>query len=174
MLQRQFILEPDTDYPLYITAKQFWRPKLEANRDDRDAFTLILLHSTSFHKETWEPTLRHFFEDALKHRSHFIRLKIKCAWVIECPNHGESATLNEHALQRPPFYRNCAPSTPTHIAFIFRNADAVRSCPVGCEKYAEATHRFMLHGPTLSTPFDFQREKLVGIGHSLGGVGMSV
>ena len=47
-------------------------------------------------------------------------------------------------------------------------------CPVGCEKYAEAVHRFMLRGPTSPTPVDFRREKLVGIGHSLGGVGMSV
>ena len=47
-------------------------------------------------------------------------------------------------------------------------------CPVGCERYAEAAHRFMLHGPTFPTPVDFRHEKLVGIGHSLGGVGMSV
>ena len=32
----------------------------------------------------------------------------------------------------------------------------------------------MLRGPTLPTPVDFHHEKLVGIGHSLGGVGMSV
>lgn len=48
------------------------------------------------------------------------------------------------------------------------------SRPVGCEKYAEAAHRFMLLAPTLPHPFDFRREKLVGIGHSLGGVSMSV
>jgi hypothetical protein len=107
MLQRQFILEPDIGYPLYITAKQFWRAELEANWDNRDAFTLILLHSTSFHKETWGPTLQHLFDDIQKHLSCPANPKIKCAWVIECPNHGESAALNDRALQRPPFYRNC-------------------------------------------------------------------
>ncbi|KAG8218168.1 cyclin-like protein [Butyriboletus roseoflavus] len=151
MLQRQFTLEPDIDYSCYITAKQFWLADFEASWDDRDAFTLILLHSTSFHKETWEPTLHHLFEDIQKYRSHPVGPKIKCAWVIECPNHGESAILNDRALQRPPYYRN-----------------------FGCEKYAEAAHRFMLRGPTFPTPVDFRREKLVGIGHSLGGVGISI
>ncbi|KAF8128236.1 Alpha/beta hydrolase fold-1 [Boletus edulis] len=151
MLQRRFVLEPDADHPLYTTAKQFWREELEANWHDPDAFTLILLHSTSFHKETWEPTLRHLFDGVLTRWCCPAAPKIKCAWVIECPNHGESATLNERALQRPPFYRT-----------------------FGCEKYAEAAHRFMLRGPTFPTPVDFRREKLVGIGHSLGGVGISI
>ncbi|KAI9460409.1 Alpha/beta hydrolase fold-1 [Boletus coccyginus] len=151
MLQRQFILEPDVDYPLHITAKQFWRADFEANWDDPGAFTLILLHSTSFHKETWEPTLQHLFDDIQQCRGCPVTLKIKCAWVIECPNHGESAVLNDRALQYPPFYRN-----------------------FGCEKYAEAAHRFMLRGPTFPTPVNFRREKLVGIGHSLGGVGISI
>lgn len=107
MLQRQFTLEPDRNYPLYITAKQLWCMELELNWDDPDAFTLILLHSTSFHKETWEPTLQHFFNHIQEHRTGVGRPKIKCAWVIECPNHGESAALNARALQRPPFYRDC-------------------------------------------------------------------
>ncbi|KAG9316960.1 Alpha/beta hydrolase fold-1 [Chiua virens] len=148
MLHRHFVLEPDRDYPLYITAKQLWHADLEQNWDDPNAFTLILLHSTSFHKETWEPALEHFFEEIIKYPWY---PKIKCAWVIECPNHGESAALNYDALQRPPFYRT-----------------------FGCEKYARAAHRFMRHAHTLSTPVDFDREKLVGIGHSLGGVCISI
>lgn len=111
MLQRHFVLEPDTDYPLYVTAKQFWSAELEVNWDDADALTLILLHSTSFHKETWEPTLRHFFDEIQKRRDRASAPKIKCAWVIECPNHGESAALNDHALQRPPFHRSCECAT---------------------------------------------------------------
>ena len=106
MLQRQFILEPETDYPLYVTAKQYWCPEFEVDWRHPDALTLVLLHSTSFHKETWEPTLRHFFEDILKYQSYAIP-RIKSAWVIECPNHGESAVLNVHALQRPPFHHSC-------------------------------------------------------------------
>ncbi|KAH0839450.1 hypothetical protein J3R83DRAFT_240 [Lanmaoa asiatica] len=171
MLQRQFTLEPDVDYPLYITAKQLWRAELEANWDDPDAFTLILLHSTSFHKEIWEPTLQHFFEDRHRYPSHPIGPKIKCAWAIECPNHGESAALNARALQRPPFYRDCESAIPVYL---FRKLMRPGRALVGCEKYAEAAHRFMLRGPTRPTPVDFQREKLVGIGHSLGGVSISI
>lgn len=170
MLQRHFILEPGIDYPLYVTAKQFWLAELEENWDDPDAFTLILLHSTSFHKETWEPTLQHLFDGIQMRRNRPTTPKIKCAWVIECPNHGESACLNDCALQRPPFRRNCKHSVLCD-RLVVQNVD---HRPVGCEKYAEAAHRFMLHGPTLPIPVDFQREKLVGIGHSLGGVGMSV
>lgn len=120
MHQRQFTLEPDIDYPLYITAKQFWCPEFEQNWDDPDSFTLVFLHSTSFHKETWEPTLQHFFGDIQKHQSQPTTPKIKCAWVIECPNHGESATLNDHALQRPPFCRSCELSTSSPVD---QNAD---------------------------------------------------
>ncbi|KAF9224545.1 hypothetical protein BS17DRAFT_80578 [Gyrodon lividus] len=152
MLQRQFILEPDADYPLHITAKQYWSTKLAANWEDPDAFTLIVLHSTSFHKETWEPTLQHFFDEIQEQSTcRTTSLKIRCAWVIECPNHGESAALNVDALQHPSFYRT-----------------------FGCEKYAEAVHRFMLSGPTLPTPVDFRSQKLIGIGHSLGGVAISI
>ncbi|KAF9239173.1 hypothetical protein BU15DRAFT_88161 [Melanogaster broomeanus] len=151
MLQRQFILEPSTDgaYPLRITAKQYWCTELADNWEDPDAFTLVFLHSTSFHKETWEPTLQHLLDE--KHPSGRTSLKIRCAWVIECPNHGESAALNDDALQHPSFYRT-----------------------FGCEKYAEAVHRFMSSGPALPIPVDFRSQKLIGIGHSLGGVAISI
>ncbi|KAF8838206.1 hypothetical protein BDN67DRAFT_109238 [Paxillus ammoniavirescens] len=123
-----------------------------AHSEDPGAFTLIVLHSTSFHKETWEPTLQHLFDSSIqKHTSCRTRLKIRCAWVIECPNHGESAALNDDALQHPPFHRT-----------------------FGCERYAEAVHRFMSSAPTLPTPVDFRDQKLIGIGHSLGGVAISI
>lgn len=105
MLHRQFVLDPDADYPLFITAKQYWCPEFEANWDIPEAFTLVVLHSTSFHKETWEPTLQELFDGVKKHAPN--TFKIKSAWVIECPNHGQTAALNDAALQRPPFYRAC-------------------------------------------------------------------
>jgi hypothetical protein len=45
---------------------------------------------------------------------------------------------------------------------------------VGCHKYAEAVHRFMSAGLRLTSTFDFRSQRLVGIGHSLGGVAMLV
>ncbi|KIJ59413.1 hypothetical protein HYDPIDRAFT_190512 [Hydnomerulius pinastri MD-312] len=137
MLQRQIILKPDAKYPLHITAKQYWLPEFNANWEDPDALTLIVLHSTSFHKETWEPALEHLFSAILKHPSSSSRLKVR--------------SLNDAALQQPPFYRN-----------------------FGCEKYAEAVHRFMSSGSKLSTPVDFRSQKLLGLGHSLGGVAISI
>jgi hypothetical protein len=108
LLQCETILEPDQSYPLYITAKKYWRPEFEAHWDDEDAVTLIVLHSTSFHKETWQPTLERLFHRASSHsRISSKSLKIKCAWAVDCPNHGVSAALNEQALQQPPFYRTC-------------------------------------------------------------------
>jgi hypothetical protein len=108
LLECEALLEPDQHYPLYITAKKYWLPEFEAHWDDEDAVTLILLHATSFHKETWQPTLERLFQCALAHsRNPSKLLKIKCAWAIDCPNHGVSAALNDDALRQPPFYRNC-------------------------------------------------------------------
>ncbi|KAH7888249.1 hypothetical protein F5I97DRAFT_1806658 [Phlebopus sp. FC_14] len=159
MLKRQFTLQPDANYPLHITAKQYLCPEFESSWGDPNALTFIVLHSTSFHKETWEPTLQCLFDHVLNNSSpaphddgvsgalpRFGGVKIRCAWAIECPNHGESAALNDTALQQPPFHRN-----------------------FGCEKYAEAVHRFMS-----SKPADFKGQTLIGIGHSLGGVAIAI
>ncbi|KIM52365.1 hypothetical protein SCLCIDRAFT_141294 [Scleroderma citrinum Foug A] len=158
MLQRQFVLQPNSDYLLHVTAKQYWLPEFEAHWGDIDAQTLILLHSTSFHKEIWEPTIQSMFEVLVSCPSAFKNgdtgnnpLKIKCAWAIECPNHGQSAVLNDTALQQFPYFRN-----------------------FGCEKYAEAVHHFMTSASTLSPPVNFSTQKLVGIGHSLGGVAIAI
>ncbi|KAI6044065.1 hypothetical protein EDC04DRAFT_458063 [Pisolithus marmoratus] len=158
MLQRQFVVGPDTQYPLNVTAKQYWLPEFEAHWDDEEALTFIMLHSTSFHKETWEPTIQHIFKSLpVSSTGPFVPgsassfMKVKCAWVIECPNHGQSAVLNDAALQDLRYFRQ-----------------------FGCEKYAEAVHRFMISGPVLSPSFDFKTQKLVGIGHSLGGVAIVI
>ncbi len=53
----QVIYPADADYPFYITAKRYLPNAANPGIRDTDAVTLILLHSTSFHKEIWEPTL---------------------------------------------------------------------------------------------------------------------
>jgi hypothetical protein len=105
MLEQSVILEPQPDYPLYITAKRYWLPAFEAHENDPDALTLIFLHATSFHKETWEPTIEKLFLLAAARGS---AVKIREAWALDCPNHGESALLNENALQQPQFLFNCS------------------------------------------------------------------
>ncbi|KAH7930373.1 hypothetical protein BV22DRAFT_1109402 [Leucogyrophana mollusca] len=151
MLDRQVTYKHDEGYPLDITARRYWLPEFETHAQDPEALTFILLHSTSFHKETWQPTVEHLFERILAQSQPARRLKVKCAWAIECPNHGESAQLNEEALQHPPFYRN-----------------------FGCEKYAHAVHRFLMAGAEHEAGVDFRHQRLVGIGHSLGGVAMTI
>ncbi|KAI0311528.1 Alpha/beta hydrolase fold-1 [Amylostereum chailletii] len=90
-----FSLPPGQGYPFFITAKRYRRPRGDAL--DPGALTLICLHSTSFHKETWEPTLDVLFQADGSFGQH----RIAEAWAIECPNHGASAQLNEAALTHP-------------------------------------------------------------------------
>lgn len=57
---------------------------------DSKGYTLILLHGTGAHKETWEPTIEHLFFGATSHSSPIYEI-----WSIEDPTHGESGVLNE-------------------------------------------------------------------------------
>ncbi|KAG6826106.1 hypothetical protein H0H92_001107 [Tricholoma furcatifolium] len=129
--------------PLITTAKRYWLPELTANSDDPDALTLVFLHSTSFHKETWEPSIEKLLTLSAQAGS---RLKIREAWALDCPNHGEAAHLNKALLNEPDFRNNFT-----------------------CEKYAISAHRFLLDAPHHAAGVDFRKRNLIGIGHSLGG-----
>ena len=83
---------------LWLTLLYFFE-----NATPSPGFTLILLHSTGFHKEIWEPTLEEICS-LLQEESKGI---ISQAWSIECPNHGASSTLNEAALSLPENKLNC-------------------------------------------------------------------
>ncbi|KAJ3506578.1 hypothetical protein NLJ89_g6793 [Agrocybe chaxingu] len=141
------------DYPFFLKAKRYWTKECT---EDPSAQTLIVLHSTSFHKETWEPALEDLFALLVSSASAFragegtrakgTRVAIREAWMIDCPNHGESATLNHRAL-----------STPEYANY------------VSCTRYAEAVHRFL----TLA-PVDFSKRNMIGIGHSLGANSMLI
>ncbi|KDQ62330.1 hypothetical protein JAAARDRAFT_149140 [Jaapia argillacea MUCL 33604] len=153
MLEQAVAYKPQDGYPLWITAKRYWLPAFEANTSD-DALTLILLHSTSFHKETWEPTVQRLFQlvtNAADTGGGGLPVKIREAWVIDCPNHGVSAKLNEVALREPEFFDNFT-----------------------CEKYARAVHHFLSAGPERGARVDFRSRNLFGIGHSLGSVAMTI
>src|SRR5882757_308036 len=152
--QCEALLEPDKNYPLYITAKKYWLPEFESHWDNDEAITLIVLHSTSFHKETWEPALQRIF-----HRVSRNTLKIKCAWAIDCPNHGVSAALNEEAFQQVPFHQTC--ESTTSYVHTTKNIH-IDFGAVGCHKYPEAVHRFLSAGPRLTCIFDFRSQRLVG------------
>jgi len=59
---------------------------------DKD-LTLIFLHSTSFPKEIWEPTI----EQLLQGQNRW-KTRIREAYAIDCPNHGVAAVLNDGLL----------------------------------------------------------------------------
>lgn len=180
MLSEAFTLPPALDsYSLYITTKRYWMPDFEAHILDPDAITLILLHSTSFHKETWEPSLEHLFNLAVQQPE---KIKIREAWAMDCPNHGArwnsaktyylvlliidgsaSAQLNELQLTSQEFFHSCKWGS----AWLTSRAD-IYVYPVTCEKYASGIHHFLIHHPKI----DFTKRNLVGIGHSLGSVAL--
>lgn len=93
MESKSYVLDPRPAFPLFVTARQYWSS--DCARDDPDALTLIFAHATGYHKEHFEPTLEHLF--ALLRGSG--KAKIRDAWCIDAPNHGEAAKLNEKTLQ---------------------------------------------------------------------------
>ncbi|KAF9653902.1 hypothetical protein BDM02DRAFT_3216155 [Thelephora ganbajun] len=139
MLVETITCSPTASYPYHIAAKRYSAHHggciTEWWYDERDKdLTLIFLHSTSFPKEIWEPTI----EGLLQGRDRW-KTRIREAYAIDCPNHGVAAVLNDGLLD------NCAGMANRHEIFL-------------------------LTGPTHSTPVDFSKRNLIGIGHSLGGV----
>lgn len=152
LLEESFTLPPDmsalggngrgTGYPLYITAKRYHVQEVQVFERDSDAITVLAFHSTSFHKETWEPTLEALFEALIT--NGLGKVKIREVWAVDCPNHGHAGILNREVLKRKEF-----------------------ATDFSCERYAMAIHRFLLGAPKCFG-VDFSKRRLVGLGHSLG------
>ncbi|KAF9446804.1 hypothetical protein P691DRAFT_672782 [Macrolepiota fuliginosa MF-IS2] len=129
-------------YPLYITAKRYYVKELEDVEGDPDAVSILALHSTSFHMETWEPTLEVLFGLLVKNGTG--KVKVREVWAVDCPNHGHAGVLNREILKR--------------------GGSAIVP---GCEHYATAVHRFLVNAPR-ALGVDFSKRRFVGLGHSLG------
>ena len=92
-----YVFDARPHYPLLISLKRYWVPEFESN--DADAATLVLAHATGFHKELWEPVLEELYDQmAVSSGTDSFVPKIRDAWAIDCPSHGESAILNEEIL----------------------------------------------------------------------------
>ena len=94
---QSYVFDARPHYPLLVSVKRYWVPGFESK--DPDAATLILAHATSFHKEHWEPVLEDLYDlvaDCYVTNSPVP--KIRDAWAIDSPNHGQSAVLNEETL----------------------------------------------------------------------------
>ena len=98
MLVESIICSPTSSYPYHIAAKRY---SVHHDRGmaghryggcDRD-LTLIFLHSTSFPKEIWEPTIENLLRGQNRRKP-----RIREAYAIDCPNHGVAAVLNDGLL----------------------------------------------------------------------------
>ncbi|KAA1474445.1 hypothetical protein DENSPDRAFT_841031 [Dentipellis sp. KUC8613] len=137
-----FVVDARPQYPLLISVKRYWSPGFDATDDD--ALTLVLTHAVGSHNEQWEPVLEELYGvNATASSISKYSFKVREAWAIECPNHGEGALLNEEKLK-------------TEYASVF---------PV--EDYARAIH-VVLSGRGEGLNIDFKSRRLVGVGHSLG------
>ncbi|KAI0061139.1 alpha/beta-hydrolase [Artomyces pyxidatus] len=141
---KAYVFDPRPLYPLLISVKRYWVPGFES--DDPTASTLILAHGTSFHNEHWEPVIEDLYSIIVNASTTGIQnVKIRDAWAIECPNHGDSAILNEAAL--------AADRTPV-FSWV---------------SYGKAIHA-VLSGQGKGLDVDFRTRNLVGVGHSMGAV----
>lgn len=85
-----YIFDPRPRLPFHLSAKRY-----QPSSSSEDGLTLVFTHGTGFHKEQWEPTIEHLFELQAKNGA---KHKIREAWSIDAPNHGDSAVLNEEKL----------------------------------------------------------------------------
>ena len=98
MLVESIICSPTPSYPYHIAAKRYSADRdsgttnQEYDKPDKD-LTLIFLHSTSFPKETWEPTIEYLLQGQNRWKT-----RVREAYAIDCPNHGVAAVLNDGLL----------------------------------------------------------------------------
>lgn len=112
------------------------------NPQATDGYTLVFLHALGMHKETWEVTISSLLKIASQ---RIASAQVREIISLEIPNHGESAVLNEDALKKD-FDDDWHP-----------------------REYTRALHLFLTAGPDKGAKIDFsKRDKLVGVGHSIG------
>ncbi|KZV84540.1 alpha/beta-hydrolase [Exidia glandulosa HHB12029] len=128
---RSVVVDPRPTFPLRVCAihivPQGSRPS---------GSTLLFLHATGVHKETWLPLI-----ECLAKRYSGIR----DIWSIECPNHGESAVMNEKELESNPY--------------------------TGW-MYPRAVHAFLSAKEQHGVDFRALPGPLIGVGHSMGGTSL--
>ncbi|KAJ7191741.1 Alpha/beta hydrolase fold-1 [Mycena pura] len=86
-------IAPSALCPFHVDAIQYLPAHAHAH-----GLTLVFLHATNTHKESFEPALRHLLRAP--------RLRICDVWCIENPNHGSSALKNRTLLDTPAYRDN--------------------------------------------------------------------
>lgn len=155
------LFDPRPDFPLLVSVKRYYDPATQCT--DSDALTLVFAHAAGHMKEIWEPCMDELFALVKKNG-----LKVNDVWSIEAPNHGEAAAMNRRLLEWcyrpicafPPCLLRLYIPAYTHYFGIVRTED-----------YARAIHVVLTNAGT-GIDVDFTKRRLVGIGHSFGGLGM--
>jgi pimeloyl-ACP methyl ester carboxylesterase len=98
LVSEECIFDPRPQFPFLITMKRY--PNLD---DEQNGSTLILAHGTGFHKEIWEPIIERIFLENAKPGG----LRIRDAWAIDAPNHGDAAALNVATLKTGAYDNLC-------------------------------------------------------------------
>jgi len=138
MKAANFACDPRPKEPLQVTAVRYQPDILPS-----DGLTLILLHASSVNKETWAPLVEALLALQASAPADSAQPKILEAWSIECPNHGESAVINEEDINT-------------------KFPDYTWSGTL----YARSVYAFLSSKPD---GVDFSKRRLVTIGHSIGG-----
>ncbi|KAI0696989.1 Alpha/beta hydrolase fold-1 [Cerioporus squamosus] len=127
------------DRPLRTLAARFvpWNQS-PPDHSDRATCTLMICSGLNLQKETWLSVIKRLYQHASLPAS---RVTIHSVWVIERPNHGDAALLNEASLKE-------------HYGVIFPGI-----------QYAAAIRTFLASG-FLS---DVERANLIAVGHSAAG-----
>ncbi|KAI0722373.1 hypothetical protein C8T65DRAFT_734779 [Cerioporus squamosus] len=86
---------------LWISANRY-RPA--GGAPHLEGVTLVFAHCSSGHKEQWEPVLAKLFELASCSDVLPAECRIREAWALDAPNHGDAAALNGDILKsRQPY-----------------------------------------------------------------------
>jgi hypothetical protein len=93
-MKESYLFDPRPRYPFVICVSRYSYHSIHSNHDAEDGATLVFTHGVGQHKEHWEPVIERIYESEQGKGGFAIRE----AWSVDCPNHGDSAILNEEKL----------------------------------------------------------------------------
>ncbi|KAF7422907.1 hypothetical protein PC9H_011071 [Pleurotus ostreatus] len=121
--------------------------------------TLLFVHGNGFNKETWDATIRYIFEST----SHF---DIAEVWSYEAVQTGDSALLNKGKVGA---VYDCRDNSRDIVNFLnnFLAESPLKTPPTHLPQVSAAESDYR-------KKYGFKNRKLVGIGHSFGGLTMTL
>lgn len=168
------VFDPRPNSPFLLSVIRYYIPSSSITSQnahlastDPDALTFIVAHGAGFHKEHHRPMLEDLFEMLVEARG---KIKVRDAWVVDAPHHGDSAVLNENLLRLDEEYSHVCASLPTaHQRMVLTN----RMSAVAWDHYGRSL-QLLLNNLDSGLPVDFRTRNVVGIGHSMGAVALYV